>query len=162
MSRIDARATQGAISSKAVHICVGIPAAFMVVALLARSRFDFLATPVMNEAYLRIGSYLLIAMAATVLGAAFLAKRRILASKKIKDRILAQPGQFVEILVDAHFPLFLVAVVPAALGLIYFFLGGDLDTYVLISVFCPAGLMILRPKEEEIERLDRELFGVED
>ena len=43
--------------------------------------------------------------------------------------------------------------------MICYFLCSDLDTYILISVICPASYLLLKPKEVEIDRLVAEIFG---
>ncbi len=162
MSKIDAREVQGVIARRGINVCVGIPAAFMVIALVARAKLDFLATPATSAENLRIGSYFLIGLAAMMLGGAMLWKRHILRSEQLKVAIRTYPAKFAEILADELYPVFIVAAIPAGIGLIFYFLGGDLDTYVLISVFCPAGLMLLKPRESEIEQLEGELPVSED
>ena len=162
MSRIDTRAVQGEIARKALHLGVGIPAALLIFGLFMRSQFEFLSAPVLSEENLHYLGYGLIALIMLALLAGFLAKRRILARSKLKTLLRAHPSDFAISIADALFPLFLLAAAPSLIGLIYYFLGGELDTYVLISVFCPAGLMLLKPTESEIERLDQELFGSEE
>lgn len=162
MSKTDARAVQGVIAQRGFNICVGLPAAMLALALLARANLEFLATPVTSEENLRIAGFALIALAAVVLGIVYLRKRSILKSEKLKAEIRLHPANIAEIISNQLYPLFFFAVTPAAIGLIFYFLGGDLDTYVLISVFCPAGLMILKPRESEIEQLESELPRSED
>ncbi len=162
MSKVDARSVQGVIAQKGFNICVGIPAALLAIALLARANLEFLETPVTNPENLRIGGFVLITAAVAILGIAYLQKLRILKSEKLKAEIRAHPANIAVILSNHLFPVFFIAAIPAVIGLIFYFLGGDLDTYVLISVFCPAGLMILKPRESEIEQLENELLGSED
>lgn len=162
VSKIDARAVQGAVARRGLHVCVGIPAVLLVFGLILRSQFEFLAAPAASEENLRIIGYVLIALAICGLAIGFLIKRNRMASLQLRQRIAAHPGEFVEAIVDAVMPIFIIAAVPAGYGLIFYFLGGDLDTYVLLSVCCPAGLMVFKPKEDEIERLDRDIFGGEE
>jgi hypothetical protein len=162
VSRIDTRAVQGEIARKALHLGVGLPVALLALGLLLRSQFEFLATPVLSEEKLRFLGYGLIGVIAVTYLAGYLAKRRILSGAGLRDRLSSRPEQFGATLSEALFPLFFLAAAPALVGLIFYFLGGDLDTYVLISVFCPAGLMLLKPTESEIERLDQEVFGGEE
>lgn len=162
MSKIDARAVQGAIAKKGFHVCVGIPAAFLAIALLTRANLEFLETPVTSTENLKLGGFVLIALSIAVLAVAYLRKQRILKSEKLRAEVSSHPSNIVEILSNHLYSLFLIAAIPAAIGLIFYFLGGDLDTYVLISVFCPAGLMILKPTESEIEQLESGLQGSED
>jgi hypothetical protein len=121
-----------------------------------------LSTPVLSEENLRVLGYGLIALIIAAYLAGYLMKRRILSGARLRDRLRLRPAEFGATLSEALFPLLLLAAAPALVGLIFYFLGGDLDTYVLISVFCPAGLMLLKPTESELERLDQELFGSED
>ena len=162
MSKIDARVVQGIVARKGFHICVGIPAALMVVGLMLRSQFEFLSSPISSEENLVTLGYSLLAICPLILVVAFILKRRLVGSQALKARINSRPGDFADILSEAMAPIFLIVTAPALVGLIFYFLGGDLDTYVLISVFCPAGLMLCRPREDDIERLDRELFGSEE
>ncbi|MBK7091158.1 MAG: hypothetical protein IPH59_05485 [bacterium] len=162
MSKIDARAVQGAIAQRGFNICIGLPAALLAIALLARANLEFLETPVTGAENLKIAGFALITVALAVLAFVFLRKRSILKSEKLIAEIRSHPANIAEILSNQLYPLFFIAAIPAAIGLIFYFLGGDLDTYVLISVFCPAGLMILKPRESEIEQLESELPGSED
>lgn len=162
MSKIDTRAVQGEIARRALHLGVGIPVVLLIFGLILRSQFEFLAVPLLSEENLKFLGYGLIALILITLLAGSLAKRRILAQPQLKTRLKSHPSEMAAKIADALFPLFLLAAAPSLVGLIYYFLGGDLDTYVLISVFCPAGLMLLKPTESEIERLDQELFGSED
>lgn len=162
MSKIDARAVQGVIVRRGINVCVGIPAALLAIALIARAKLEFLATPVTSAESLRLGGYVLIGLAAIALSGAVLWKRHILRSEQLKVKIRTYPAKFAEILAEELYPVFLVAAIPAGIGLIFYFLGGDLDTYVLISVFCPAGLMVIKPRESEIEQLESELPVGED
>ncbi len=156
MSKIDAREIQGVVARRGINVCVGIPAAFMAVALIARAKLEFLATPVTSSENLKSVGYVLIGISVAILAIAYVRKQSLLKSERLKAEINSYPGNIAEILSNHLYPLFIVAAIPAAIGLIFYFLGGDLDTYVLISVFCPAGLMVLKPRESEIEQLESE------
>ena len=161
VSRLDARIVQAAIARKGVHLCVGLPAVLLGLGLLLRSQFEFLAAPIANEEVLRFVGYCLLGVAIGGAIVGFILKRRKLFSADMKAKILSRPGASADVIAEELLPLLLLAAAPAGYGLIFYFLGGDLDTYVLLSVCCPAGLMIIKPREDEVERLDREIFGAE-
>lgn len=154
------RDIQGMVARRGVHICVGIPVLMLLAALLLRKYLGFLADPIAAPNNLEVLGIAFLGVSAVDLAAAYLLKRRLLNPKQLKARWVAQPAEFGENLADAYVPVFVVAAAPALYGLIFYFLGGDLDTYVLISVFCPAGLLLLRPRDQEVERLVAEILGV--
>jgi hypothetical protein len=162
MSRLDTRIVQSAVARRGIHICVGIPALLLAIGLLLRSQFEFLSSPVTSESNLHVVGYCLISLSLVLLAAAFLLKRRVLASTRLREQVTKRPAELPEILAEALFPALVLVTIPSLLGLIFYFLGGDLDTYVLITVFCPAGLMLCKPRDEEIERMECELFGSEE
>ena len=161
VSRLDARIVQAAVARKGVHLCVGLPAILLGLGLLLHSQFEFLSAPIASEEALRLVGYCLVGVAISDVTVGFVLKRRKLFSANMKAKILARPGAYADVIAEELLPLLLLAAAPAGYGLIFYFLGGDLDTYVLLSVCCPAGLMIIKPREDEIERLDREIFGEE-
>lgn len=155
---IDNRAIQGYVSRRGVHICVGIPVLLLASALLLRSRFEFLSVPIASEENIKLMGYVLIAVTAADIGAAFLLKRRLLAPAVVRVKVPPQMDGLEQKFADLFTPIFLIAAAPALYGLIFYFLGGDVDTYVLISVFCPVGFMALRPREAEVDRLAETIF----
>lgn len=159
VSRLDARIVQAAVARKGVHLCVGLPAVLLGLGLLLRAQFEFLSTPIASEEVLHVVGYCLLGIAIGDGIVGFILKRRKLFSADIKAKILACPGAYADVIAIELLPLLLLAATPAGYGLIFYFLGGDLDTYVLLSVCCPAGLMIIKPREDEVERLDRAIFG---
>jgi len=154
------RDIQGTVARRGVHICVGIPVLMLLAALLLRKYLGFLADPIAAPKNLEVLGFAFLGVAALDLAAAYLLKRRLVTPARLKPSLMAQPAEFGANLADAYVPVFVVAAAPALYGLIFYFLGGDLDTYVLISVFCPAGLLLLRPRDEEVERLAAEILGV--
>lgn len=160
LSPTEIREIQGTVARRGVHICVGIPVLMLLAALLLRKYLDFLANPIATPENLEILGFAFLGVAAVDMAAAYLLKRRLLTPAQLKSRLMAQPADFGAKLADAYVPVFIVATAPALYGLIFYFLGGDLDTYVLISVFCPAGLLLLRPRDAEAERLAAEILGV--
>lgn len=159
LSQTDIREIQGTIARRGVNICIGIPALLLAVALLARHYLEFLAHPIVATENLKLLGYAFIGVAVVDVLAAFIMKKRHLAPALLKIRIAPDPHRLGARLAEAFVPVFAVAAAPALYGLIFYFLGGDLDTYVLISVFCPAGLLLLKPKEEEVERLAAAILG---
>ena len=91
--------------------------------------------------------------------AAYILKRRIINAKALLTRYTLHPASFARQLAAAYAPVFAICAMPAIYGMICFFLSNDLDTYVLISVICPAAFLFLKPKEEEVERLVAEIFA---
>ena len=162
MSRIDIRAVQGAVVRRGVQYCVGLPAVLLITAVLLRERFDFLAQAAFEPHVLKVIGFVAIALAGVDLAVVLLIKQRRLNPVMLKSTLHVPVDRIGPQLAEACVPLFVIAAVPAVIGVIFYFLGGDLDTYVLISVFCPAGLLLLKPREEELERLERELFGETD
>lgn len=160
LSPTDNRRIQSAVATRGINICVGIPALLLLSAIFARNYFPFLANPAFASEELQIVGYAFIGVAAVDVLAAFILKRRRLSPEVLKLRIAPDPAVLADRLAEAFVPVFFVATAPALYGLIFYFLGGDLDTYVLISVFCPAGLLLLKPKEEEVERLAAAILGL--
>ncbi len=159
MNRIDAREISGAVAQRGLHLCVGIPAGLLALGVVLRAFLPFLASPIVGEDTLKILGYAFIAVSASDVLAAFVVKKRLIRAEALSPRIGGQVTQFGPKLLDAFMPIFILAAAPALYGLIFYFLGGDLDTYVLISVFCPAGLLLLKPKEEAVEKLAEAVFG---
>lgn len=144
------------IARTGVQICVGIPALLFILAMILRANLSFLAQPV--DVDLTLIGYAFIGIAVVDVGAAFILKRRTINPEVLRQRYNVHPGALARQLTTAFIPIFAVAAAPALYGLIFYLIGGDLDTYVLISVFCPAGLMLLKPKADEVEDLARALF----
>ncbi len=155
-THLDPYRVVGRVARLGVQICVGLPVLLFLLAMLLRNSFDFLATPV--SANLEVVGYAFIAVALMDLVAAFVLKKRMMTPAALRRRFDPHPGALARQLSSAYIPIFAVAAAPALYGLIFYLIGGDLETYVLLSVFCPAGLMLLKPKVDEIEELAEQLF----
>lgn len=162
MNRAEISAIQGQIVRSGIQLCVGLPAGLFALALIVRKSLNFLSTPVTTEANIKLLGYIFILVAITDVLVAFLVKRRQFEVKRLLARQSFQPNSFAKQLTGACLPVFVICAMPAFYGLIFYFLGGDLDTYVLISIICPAAFLLLKPKEEEIERLESAIFGSSD
>ena len=158
MTETNIHAVQGRIARFGLQICVGFPVAMFVLANLAHSTFSFLATPITSEHNLKLLSYVFIGVSVVDGFIAFLIKRRLINTRALLSRYRFSPDSFAGQLTAAYVPIFAICALPALYGLVFFFLGGDLDTYVLISIMCPASFLLLKPREQEIERLMEEIF----
>jgi hypothetical protein len=147
----------GRVGRLGVQICVGIPALFFFAALILRANLNFLAQPLQID--LTLIGYAVIGIAVADIAAAFILKRRVINAAVLRQRFDLHPSSFARQLAAAYVPIFAVAAAPSLYGLIFFLIGGDLETYVLVSVFCPAGLMLLKPRADEVEELADQLFG---
>jgi hypothetical protein len=152
---IEARA---AVAKLGVQICLGVPAGLFAIVLILHKNFHFLSHPLIAKNDARIVGYVFIAVALADVLAAYILKRRIINAAALQIRYNFHPASFARQLTMAYAPIFALCAMPAIYGMICFFLTNDLDTYVLISVICPAGFLFLKPKGEETERLAAEIF----
>jgi len=146
----------GRVARLGVQICVGLPVLLFIAAVLLRSNLEFLSRPLSEN--LEVLSYAFIGVAVVDIAAAFILKKRQLAPEVLRQRFDLHPSALARQLSTAYIPIFAVAAAPALYGLIFYLIGGDLDTYVLLSIFCPAGFMLLKPKADEVEELADTLF----
>jgi hypothetical protein len=153
---------RAAVARLGVHICFGVPAGLLAVVLILHKSFHFLSQPLIAENDARVVGYAFIAVALADVFAAYILKRRIINVAALQRRYSFHPASFARQLAEAYTPIFALCAMPAIYGMICFFLTNDLDTYVLISVICPAAFLFLKPKEEEIERLVAEIFAPTD
>jgi hypothetical protein len=160
MNRAEINTVQGQIARSGLQLCVGIPAAMFAIALILRKTLPFLATPITSEANIKLLGYVFIGLAVVDVIVAFIIKRRLISVKNLLARYSFHPASFAKQLAQAYLPVFAICAGPALYGLVFYLLGGDLDTYVLISIICPAAFLLLKPKEEEIERLESEIFAL--
>ena len=158
MIETNIHAVQGRIARFGLQICVGFPVAMFVLANIAHRVFSFLATPITSDDNLKLLSYVFIGIAIVDGLVAFVIKRRLINTAALLSRYSISPDSFGRQLTAAYTPIFAICALPALYGLVFYFLGGDLDTYVLISVMCPASFLLLKPREQEIERLMEEIF----
>jgi len=156
---IEVRAT---VARLGVQLCLGVPAGLLAVVLILHTNFRFLSQPLLAENDARVVGYAFIAVALADAFAAYILKRRIINAAALQTRYSFHPASFARQLAAAYTPIFALCAMPAIYGMICFFLTNDLDTYVLISVICPAAFLFLKPKEEEIERLAAEIFAPTD
>jgi hypothetical protein len=153
---------RAAVAKLGVQICLGVPAGLLAVVLILHKNFHFLSQPMIEKGDIRVVGYAFIAVALADVFVAYILKRRIINAAALQKRYSFHPASFARQLAEAYAPIFALCAMPAIYGMICFFLNNDLDTYVLISVVCPAALLFLKPKEEEIERLAAEIFAPTD
>jgi len=151
-----------AVAQLGVQICLGVPAGLFAVVLILHTNFHVLSQPIIAAGDSRVVGYVFIAVALADAFAAYLLKRHIINAVALQTRYNFHPVSFARQLASAYAPIFAVCAMPAIYGMICYFLTNDLDTYVLISVVCPAAFLFLKPKEEEIERLAAEIFAPPD
>ncbi len=156
MNEFNPYPTVGRVARMGVQICVGIPVLLFIAGRLLRAYLPFLAEPL--DVDLTFLGYAFIGIAIVDVAAALILKKRSITPAALRRRFELHPGALDRQLTSAFIPIFAVAAAPALYGLIFYLIGGDLDTYVLLSVFCPAGLMLLKPKADEIEELAETLF----
>jgi hypothetical protein len=153
---------RAAVARLGMQICVGAPAGLFAIVLILHKNFQFLSQPMIGKEDARFVGYVFIAVALADAFAAYIVKRRIINAAALQTRYSFHPASFARQLAGAYTPMFALCAMPAIYGMICFFLTSDLDTYVLISVICPAAYLFLKPKEEEIERLAAEIFAPTD
>jgi hypothetical protein len=150
---------RAAVARLGMQICLGVPAGLFAVVLILHKNFQFLSQPLIARGDSRVVGYAFIAVALADVFAAYLVKRRIINAKALQARYSFHPASFARQLAAAYAPILALCAMPAIYGMICFFLTSDLDTYVLISVICPAAFLFLKPKDEEIEQLAAEIFA---
>ena len=162
MTPDDIFAARVRVAKLGLHICFTLPLGLFVLALLARAKLPFLASPIATDDNAKIVGYAFIAVAVIDAVSGFILKRRLINAATLMSRFSFHPNSFSRQLAVAFVPIFIVCAMPAIYGIIFYFLGGDLDTYVLISIISPAAFLLLKPKEEELERLANEIFKPSD
>lgn len=145
-----------------LRICIAVPAGLLAAVLVLYKGFHFLQQPVLAKDDAQLVGYAFIAVALADVAAAFILKRRLINAESLQMRYTFHPASFPRQLAAAYTPIFAMCAMPAIYGMICFFLTNDLDTYVLISVFCPAAYLLLKPREEEVERLAQRIFATSD
>ncbi len=158
MNYVDSVAVRGAVIRSGLHLCVGVPVGMLAITLILHKSFSFLSQPLIAYSSVRLVSYAFIAVALVDAAAAFMLKRRLINPTALMTRYTFRTDTFASQLSAAYTPVFALCAMPAVYGLVSYFLCSDLDTYVLISVICPASFLFIKPKEEEIERLSAEIF----
>jgi hypothetical protein len=158
MNQVEANAVQGEVARFGLQICVGFPAAMFIVAVVLRKNLDFLSNPIGSDDYVRFLGYIFIGVSLMDGLAAFILKRRLISVKTLMAKYRFRRENFGKQLTAAYIPVFILCALPALYGVIFYFLGGDVETYVLISIVCPASFTLLRPRNEEIEKLADEIF----
>ena len=158
MSSVDNIEVRSAVSRFGLHICLGVPVGLLAVVLILHKSFNFLAQPLLTGNEAKTVGYVFIAVAVTDALVAYVLKRRLINAKALLARYTLHPASFARQLTAAYAPVFTVCAMPAVYGMICYFLCSDLDTYILISVICPASYLLLKPKEVEIDKLIAEIF----
>jgi hypothetical protein len=159
MTQINVTEVRVAVMKFGLQICLAAPAGLLAIVLILHKGFQFLSRPVIAEADVKIVGFAFIAVALADMAAAYFLKRRLINATSLQTRYAFHPASFARQLTSAYAPIFFLCAMPAIYGMIFFFLTNDLDTYVLISVVCPAAYMLLKPSEDEVERLNREIFA---
>lgn len=162
MIQVSVIEVRAAVARLGLQICVGAPAGLFAIVLILHKSFQFLSRPLLAPGDARIVGYVFIAVALADVFAAYIVKRRIINAASLQARYSFHPASFARQLAGAYAPIFALCAMPAIYGMICFFLTSDLDTYVLISVVCPAAFICIKPREEEIERLAAEIFAPTD
>lgn len=162
MIQVNVIEVRAAVARFGVQICLGLPAGLLAVVLILHKNFQFLSQPLLAENNARVVGYVFIVVALADAFAAYIVKRRIINAASLQVRYSFHPASFARQLTAAYAPIFALCAMPAIYGMICFFLTNDLETYVLISVVCPAAFLLLKPKEEEVERLAVEIFAPTD
>ncbi len=150
---------RAAVARLGLQICAGVPAGLFAIVLILHKQFHFLSRPLIAAGEIRFINYVFIAVAVADAFAAYALKRHLINAKALQTRYSLHPASFPRHLAAAYAPVFALCAMPAVYGMICFFLTNDLDTYVLISVICPAAFLFLKPREEEVERLAGEIFA---
>jgi hypothetical protein len=162
VKRIDPMLVQASVAKLGIQICVAFPAGLLALALILKK--TFYATEgglLMPETAHWIG-YIFIAVALSDIVAAWIVKRRLLSIANLAGKLSRDAKTFAKQVTAAYVPVLAICAAPALYGLVYFFMGGEIETYVLISVICPAGYMAVKPRRAELEALISALFPLED
>ena len=155
MIQVNVTEVRATVARLGVQICLGVPAGLFAVVLILHKNFHFLSQPLIAENDARVVGYVFIAVALADVFAAYMLKRHLINATALQTRYSFHPASFARQLASAYAPIFALCAMPAIYGMVCFFLTNDLDTYVLISVVCPAAFLFLKPKEEEIGNKDR-------
>lgn len=159
---VDPSEAQAQVAKLGVHTCVGFPAAMFALALILRKWLYSLEASLVGAETGRLLGYVCVAASVAIVLIALRLKRRLIRPENLAARIGSYPKLFAKQLAAAYVPILAVCAAPAVLGLLFFFVVGDLDTYVLVSVICPAAYLAVKPRQAEVERLAEELFRKEE
>lgn len=162
MAVVNVTEVRVAVMRYGLRFCVAVPAALMAMVLVLHKGFHFLQQPLLAKPEARIVSLVFIAVSLVDVVAAYLLKRRLINAEALQLRFQFHPASFPRQLAAAYTLVFALCAMPAVYGMVCFLLTNDLDTYVLISVICPAAYLLLKPREEEVERLARQIFAPRD
>jgi hypothetical protein len=161
MIEVDIDAARAAVAKLGVQICVVFPATMLALALiLKKSFYSSDAGLLAGDSVVWLG-YVFVAVAIVDLIAALLIKRKQITPENLARRLTPRPNLFAKQLAAAYVPVLALCAAPALYGLIFYFIGGDQETYVLISVICPAAFLVVKPRSEEVEAIATELFRSE-
>jgi hypothetical protein len=141
-----------------MHMCVGFPAALLALGLILKKSIYSAEAGLVTTSTSGVLGFVFIAIALANLGAAWLVKRRVNKPRQLASRFSPYRNLFAKQVAAAYVPVLALAAAPALYGLLYYFLGGDQETYVLISLVCPLSYMAVRPRQSEIEAIAQELF----
>jgi hypothetical protein len=159
MTVVNVTEVRAKVMKHGLQFCVALPAALFVMVMILHKGFHFLQQPMLSKSDSQVVGYAFIAVALADVAAAYILKRRLINADALQSRFKFHPASFAKQLALAHTLIFALCAMPAIYGMICFFLTSDLDTYVLISVICPAAFLLLKPREEEIENLGRQIFA---
>ncbi|MCK4856667.1 MAG: hypothetical protein KAT58_01750 [candidate division Zixibacteria bacterium] len=158
MIAIDPREVQAKVAQLGVRICVAFPVVMFTLTLILKKALYSMEAALLPENSRELVGYIFIAVALADMFAALLLKRRLITASNLAARFSPDLKLFAKQFAAAYVPILAVCAAPALYGLIYFFVGGDVETYVLISIICPASYILTKPRWEEIESIARELF----
>lgn len=160
MNQSEINQIQARVAGTGLRICLVLPVALLAFGIILRSQWELFAVPVVADS--RLVGYILIAAAAADLAVSFFLKRHLTSAVALTKRFAPTQATFSANLNTAFIPVFISAATPAMLGLVFYLLGGDTDTFVLLTVFAPAGMMLVKPRGEEIHNLGVRLLGWRD
>lgn len=158
---VDIDEARAAVAKLGVKICVLFPGALLALAIILKKTFYSTDAGLMAGEVSSWLGYVFLAVGVADIAAAMLLKKRLVTPEAIAVKVTPVPKLFAKQLAAAYVPVLALCAAPALYGLIFYFLGGDQETFVLIAVLCPAGYMVIKPREEEVERIARKLFTVE-
>ncbi len=161
MIEVDIDAARAAVAKLGVQLCIVFPAAMLALALILKKRLYSADAGLLQGGIVDWLGYAFIAVAFADLIVALLIKRKYITPENLARRLTPRPNSFAKQLAAAYVPVLALCAAPAVYGLIFYFVGGDQQTYVLISVFCPAAYLVTRPRLEEVEAIATELFRSE-
>jgi hypothetical protein len=162
MTVINIYEAQARVAKLGFQLCVAFPAGLFALTLILRKSLYGADNSLLSPATGELFGYVVIAIAlADVIVASFL-KKRMITAETIGARLGANPKLFAKQLAASYVPILAICAAPAVYGLIFFFIVGDVETYVLISVICPTGYMLAKPRRAEVEEMAEQLFKRED